>query len=44
MGDSTGSMLIFFAIIMVVYILGALIYTLVQRIRRSAKDRKWTDG
>lgn len=37
-------MLIFFAIIMVVYILGALIYTLVQRIRKAAKERKWTDG
>lgn len=44
MGDSTGSMLIFFAIIMVVYILGALIYTLVQRIRKATKERKWTDG
>lgn len=44
MGDSTGSMLIFFAIIMVVYILGALIYALVQRIRKAAKERKWTDG
>lgn len=44
MGDSTGSMLIFFTIIMVVYILGALIYTLVQRIRKAAKERKWTDG
>lgn len=44
MGDSTGSMLIFFAIIMVVYVLGALIYTMVQRIRKAAKERKWTDG
>ena len=37
-------MLIFFAIIMVVYVLGALIYTLVQRIRKATKERKWTDG
>ena len=44
MGDSTGSMLIFFAIDIVAYVLGALLYVLVQRIRKSLKDRKWTDG
>lgn len=44
MGDSTGSMLIFFAIVIVAYVLGALIYTLVQRIRKATKERKWTDG
>lgn len=44
MGDSTGSMLIFFAIVIVAYVLGALLYVLVQRIRKSFKDRKWTDG
>lgn len=44
MGDSTGSMLIFFAIVIVAYVLGALLYVLVQRIGKSLKDRKWTDG
>ena len=33
MGDSTSSMMIFFGIIIVVYIIGAGIYTLVEKLR-----------
>lgn len=39
MGDSTGSMLIFFGIIIAVYIVGATVYTVVEKIKKGRKDR-----
>lgn len=40
MGDSTSSMLIFFGIIIVVYIIAAGIYTLVEKLRRRRDKGK----
>ena len=39
MGDSTGSMRIFFGIIIAVYIVGATVYTVVEKIKKGRKDR-----
>ncbi len=39
MGDSTSSMFIFFAIIIVAYVIGATIYTVVQKIREYRRRR-----
>lgn len=40
MGDSTGSMLYLFGIIIVLYFVGVGIYQLVQYIRKKWKNRK----
>ena len=39
MGDSTGSMLIFFLIIIAVYVAGASIYTIVEKIRKKRREK-----
>lgn len=39
MGNSTGSTFIFFGIIIVVYIVGMLLYTLFQKLKKR-KERK----
>ena len=39
MGDSTGSMFIFFLIVIAVYVAGASIYTIVEKIRKKRREK-----
>lgn len=39
MGDSTGSMFIFFLIIIAVYVAGATIYTVIEKIRKNRREK-----
>lgn len=39
MGDSTGSMFILFLIVIAVYVAGASIYTIVEKIRKKRREK-----
>ncbi len=41
MGDSTSSMLVFFLIVIVLYIAGAAIYTIYEKVRGKRRNKKY---